>query len=86
MNGFDKIRELFDDLLAPFQELADAIRSLFLYDTSDSLTTLDFQMKVAKKHQKDYKKHIDDKYKLQYKQSSFVKVTPRNLPYQRRNY
>ena len=85
MNGFDKIRELFDDLLAPFQDLADYIRSAFM-DMSDSFTSLDYRKKMEIEEQKSYRKHMDNQYRIQYKQSSFVKVVPRNRPYQRRSY
>lgn len=78
---FGEWRQALKSLLDPFEKLADYIRGLEGIESSYVA-----KKKTAKDKQKEYRKYMDDVYKIQYKQLAFVKVIPKDLPYQRRNY
>ncbi len=84
MNILDEWRQALKSLLDPFEKLVDHIRELYFVEATD--ISHETKKKTAKDKQKEYWKYMDDAYKIQYKQLAFVKVIPKDLPYQRRNY
>lgn len=81
---FGEIGQALKSLLDPFERLADHIHELFFVEAVD--ISYETKKKVAKNKQKAYRRYMDDIYRVQYRQLAFIKVIPKDLPYQRRNY
>ena len=57
-----------------------------IFAVSNLFVNLDIKKIILINKQKEFRKHMDNKYKIQYQQFSIVNTIPRNHPYQRRIY
>ena len=84
MNSFDELFKAFgqvwDELLKIFEPLSD------IFMDPPKYIDPDLKWKKIRKKEQENRKYMDSRYKLVFKQFALIKTTPKNLPYQRRNY